>query len=45
MGLKINRENNLDKLFDKFAIDPTESSNNQPKEPDKKENKQKTKEK
>lgn len=32
MGLKINRETNLDDLFDKFAVDPTNESNNRNKD-------------
>lgn len=28
MSLKINRQTNLEKLFDEFAIDPTNTSNN-----------------
>ncbi|WP_290033783.1 SPJ_0845 family protein [Ligilactobacillus cholophilus] len=43
MGLKINRENNLESLFDKFAIDPTKSTNNQEKDTAKKSQKDKSK--
>lgn len=35
MSLKINRQTNLEKLFDEFAIDPTNTSNNKPKDPEK----------
>lgn len=35
MGLKINRQTNLEKLFDEFAIDPTSTSNNKPKDTEK----------
>ena len=36
MGLKINRQNNLEKLFDKFAIGPDEKAEKAKKEKDKK---------
>lgn len=35
MSLKINRQTNLEKLFDEFAIDPNNTSNNKPKDPEK----------
>ena len=35
MSLKINRQTNLEKLFDEFAIDATNTSNNKPKDPEK----------
>lgn len=36
MGLKINRQNNLEKLFDKFAIDPDKKIDLPEKDSDKK---------
>lgn len=36
MGLKINRQNNLEKLFDKFAIGPDDKVEKAKKEKDKK---------
>lgn len=35
MSLKINRQTNLEKLFDEFAIDPTNTSNNKTKDSEK----------
>lgn len=35
MSLKINRQTNLEKLFDEFAIDPATTSNDKPKDPEK----------
>ena len=35
MSLKINRQTNLEKLFDEFAIDPTNKSNDKTKDTEK----------
>ena len=41
MGLKINRQTNLEKIFDEFAIDQTNTSNNKPKNSEKNSQKEK----